>query len=101
MQVDAPDWIQFPLVQVKLAEPLLVFVEVTLRTTPLTPAVTFAVQVTPATPCQFTAPPLHGLGDVVPPPDGTHDGIGVFTDQSWPGGHAKPGLMAGDPSAAV
>lgn len=100
MQLDAPDCTQLPFVHVKLAFPVLVLLEMTAFTALCSPAPTGAVQLTPGAPTQLTVPPLHGIGELLPPADGTQLGIGVSTDHRMPGGHAKPGLRLGLPSAA-
>lgn len=99
VQEEAPVLVQVPFVQVKFALPVLVLVEDTVLTMPSSAAPTLAWQVTPGAPVQDTVPPLQGIGDAVPPADGTQAG-GVALDHRKPAGQSNPGAaMPGLPRA--
>lgn len=101
VQEEAPVLVQVPFVQVKFALPVLVLVEVTDLTMPSRAAPTLAWHVTPGAPVHETEPPLHGMGEAVPPTEGTQLG-GVAVDQTYPGWQENPGwIICSPPTAAV
>lgn len=90
-QVAAPDLDQVPFAQVKELLPVRPLLAVTSDVTPFSAALTGPSQTTPGAVVQLSVPPLQGMGELVPPTEGTQLGIGVFTDHCMPAGQEKPG----------
>lgn len=94
-QVAAPDLDHVPFAQVKELLPVRPLLAVTSDVTPFSAALTGPSQTTPGAVVQLSVPPLQGMGELVPPTEGTQLGIGVFTDHCMPAGQEKPGWMDG------